>query len=191
MQKRTGITIRLLAVFLTFAALAAIAALPAFGASPKPWYAAKLEALGFYVFDPPFIYQDFKVTTLDGGSKTRTSTKGKIVLLNFWATWCPPCRQEIPSIENLGAAMKGHDFEIFAVSVGEDLATVKSFVAEMKMTFPVYLDPKNTLTRTYASQGIPTTYILDKTGKFIAGMVGAHDYSSPELIALLKELAQK
>jgi thiol-disulfide isomerase/thioredoxin len=188
MQRKTRIAISFLTVFLAFAA---IAAFPAFGAEPKPWYAAKLEALGFYVFDPPFTYQDFRVTTLEGGSKTRTSTKGKIVLLNFWATWCPPCRQEIPSIEKLGAAMKGFDFEIFAVSVGEDLATVKSFMAEMKMTFPVYLDPKNTLTRTYASQGIPTTYILDKNGKFIAGMVGAHDYASPELIAVLKELARK
>lgn len=87
--------------------------------------------------------------------------------------------------------MKGFDFEIFAVSVGEDPATVKAFVQEMKMSFPIYLDPKNTLTRTYASQGIPTTYILDKSGKFIAGMVGAHDYANPELVALLKELAQK
>lgn len=179
---------------LAFAAmlgLLLLAAAPAFGASPKPWYAPKLEALGFHVFDPPFAYQDFRVTTLEGGSKTRTSTKGKIVLLNFWATWCPPCRQEIPSIESLGKAMKGFDFEIFAVSVGEDPATVKAFVQEMKMSFPIYLDPKNTLTRTYASQGIPTTYILDKSGKFIAGMVGAHDYANPELVALLKELAQK
>ena len=59
------------------------------------------------------------------------------------------------------------------------------------MTFPVYLDPRNTLSRTYASQGIPTTYILDKKGAFIAGMIGAHDYSNPELVALLKELAEK
>jgi thiol-disulfide isomerase/thioredoxin len=162
-----------------------------FAAAEKPWYVPRLENLGFYVFDPPFTFQDFRVTTMSGLTKARSSTKGKIVLLNFWATWCPPCRQEIPSIEKLGKEMKGTAFEIFAVSVGEDAATVKAFVAEQKMTFPVYLDPRNTLSRTYASQGIPTTYILDKKGAFIAGMIGAHDYSNPELVALLKELAEK
>jgi thiol-disulfide isomerase/thioredoxin len=181
---------RILAVALTMTFIL-LSANQLFAATEKPWYASRLENIGFYVFDPPFTFQDFRVSTMTGLTKARSSTKGKIVLLNFWATWCPPCRQEIPSIEKLGKEMKGTAFEIFAVSVGEDAATVKSFVAEQKITFPIYLDPKNTLSRTYASQGIPTTYILNKEGKFIAGMIGAHDYSSPELIALLKELAEK
>jgi len=160
-------------------------------ADAKPWYAPKLESLGFYVFDPPFVFQDFRVTTMSGTSKTRASVKGKVVLLNFWATWCPPCREEIPSIESLGKLMTGSNFEIFAVNLGDDAQTVKKFVAEQKMTFPVYLDPKNTLAKTYASQGIPTTYLIDKDGKFIAGMVGSFNYTNPELVAVLKELAKK
>lgn len=164
---------------------------PASSATTKAWYAPKLEQLGFYVFDPPFAFQDFKVANLSGEQKARTSAKGKIVLLNFWATWCPPCRQEIPAIESLSQAMKGKSFEVFAVSLGEDAATVKSFVAEQKITFPVYLDPKNILSRTFASQGIPTTYILDKNGLFIAGVVGGYDYANPEFVGILKELAQK
>jgi len=161
------------------------------GAAEKPWYASKLEELGFFVFDPPFQFQDFKVTDLKGGSVLRTNTKGKVVLLNFWATWCPPCREEIPSIESLSKSMAGKKFEVFAVSVGEDPATVKSFVAEQKMTYPIYLDSRNLLSRTYASQGIPTTYLLDKNGKFIAGIVGSYKYDNAAFIAFLSELSSK
>lgn len=171
--------------------LAFFSALPALAQTVKPWYAAKFEKLGFYVFDPPFVFQDFKVIDLSGAEKTRAVVKGKIALLNFWATWCPPCKEEIPSIERLSQMMKGKKFEVFAVSVGESPATVKAFAAEQKMTFPIYLDPKNALTRTYASQGIPTTYILDKDGRFIAGMVGGYAYDSPDMVALLSELAEK
>lgn len=168
-----------------------ICALSLAGAAEKPWYAPKLEQLGFFVFDPPFQFQDFKVTTLDGVSKSRTSAKGKIVLLNFWATWCPPCREEIPSIETLAKTMAGKNFEVFAVSVGEEAKTVKSFVEEQKITYPVYLDPRNLLGRTYAAQGIPTTYLLDKNGKFIAGIVGSYKYDNPAFLAFLAELASK
>ena len=173
------------------AALILLSLSPAVAAADKPWYAPRLENLGFYVFDPPMTFQDFKVASLAGPEKTRSSLKGKIILLNFWATWCPPCKDEIPTIESLSRSMKGKNFDIMAVSVGEDPATVKSFVAEQKMSFPIYLDPKNSLARTYASQGIPTTYLLDKEGRFIAGMVGGYDYSNPEFVALLDELAKK
>lgn len=175
-----------ISIFILFLASFSLA-----GAAEKPWYASRLEQLGFFVFDPPFQYQDFKVTTIDGSSKTRTSTKGKIVLLNFWATWCPPCREEIPSIQALSATMSGENFEVFAVSVGEEAKTVKSFIDEQKITYPIYLDSRNLLGRTYASQGIPTTYILDKNGKFIAGIVGGYKYDNPAFVSFLTELSSK
>jgi thiol-disulfide isomerase/thioredoxin len=184
-MKRKHLTVTLAAAIFAFAIL------PAYSTAAKPWYAPKLEKFGFFVFDPPFVYQDFKVTTLSGTTQSRTSTKGNIVLLNFWATWCPPCREEIPAIEALSKAMKDRKFEVFAVDVGEDLAAVKSFVSEQKITYPVYLDSRNILSRVYASQGIPTTYLLDKDGRFIAGMVGGYDYSNPDFIGFLAELAQK
>jgi thiol-disulfide isomerase/thioredoxin len=162
-----------------------------FAASAKPWYAARLEKIGFFVFDPPFSLQDFKVGTLNGGTTTRSSSKGNIVLLNFWATWCPPCKAEIPTIEALSKAMKGKKFEVMAVNLGDSSPAVKNFVTENKLGFPIYLDPQNSLSRTYASRGIPTTYILDKSGQFIAGVVGGLDYSSTDVIGILTDLAQK
>jgi thiol-disulfide isomerase/thioredoxin len=158
-------------------------------ADSKAWYAQSLTKLGFYVFDSAFTQPDFRVTDLSGAQKSRSSLKGKTVLLNFWATWCPPCKEEIPSIDALSKAMKGKNFEVFAVSLGEDTETVRRFITEQKVSFPVYLDSRNTLARNYASQGIPTTYILDKEGRFIAGMVGSYDYNNPEFIAIMDELA--
>ncbi|MCX8014200.1 MAG: TlpA family protein disulfide reductase [Rectinema sp.] len=160
-------------------------------AESRPWYAPRLEALGFYVFDKPFSQPNFTVTSLSGGLVPRTSTKGTITLLNFWATWCPPCKQEIPTIQRLHEAMKGEKFQIMAISVGEPLTTVKPFVEQNKITFPVYLDPKNQLSATYASRGIPTTYILDKNGDFIAGIIGSFEYDNPEFMKVIKELAKK
>lgn len=162
-----------------------------FGAEVKPWYAARLESLGFYVFDQPFEAPNFSVASVDGKMKSRLSTKGKITLLNFWATWCPPCKQEIPTIQRLHDIMKSEKFEIMAVDLGESPNSVKSFLEENKISYPVYLDPKNSLASLYASRGIPSTYILDKNGKFIAGIIGSFDYDSPEFINIMKELARK
>ncbi|MDP2815504.1 MAG: TlpA disulfide reductase family protein [Rectinemataceae bacterium] len=158
-------------------------------ATEKPWYTARLEKMGFFVFETPAKPKDFTVQTLGGKLATRSSLKGNIVLLNFWATWCPPCKEEIPSIENLSLAMKGKNFAVMAISTGETKATVSSFVADRKMSYPIYLDPKRSLVNEYASKGIPTTYILDKSGNFIAAIIGGIKYDSPEAIALFSELA--
>jgi len=172
-------------------ALIVFSAIPASATAAKPWYAPRLEALGFQVLDPPVEPRDFKVLSLDGASRSLASSKGRVVLLNFWATWCPPCKAEIPSIESLSRTMKDISFEVFAVDLGETPVTVKNFVAENKLSYPVYLDPKNSLARAYASQGIPTTYILDKSGRFIAAMVGSFNYTKPEFLSLIREIATK
>jgi thiol-disulfide isomerase/thioredoxin len=179
----TGLAIATLALFL----------LPtvAFAAGARPWYAERLEKLGFFVFDTPYPFADFQVEKMAGGSISRSSLKGSIVLLNFWATWCPPCKEEMPSIETLYKAMKGKKFEIMAVNLGDPKSTVKSFLEQNKYSFPVYLDQKNSLAKAYASRGIPTTYVLDKSGRFIAGVVGSARYDTPELIAMMTELADK
>jgi thiol-disulfide isomerase/thioredoxin len=176
----------LLSILIFFASAGSV-----FGAQSRPWYATRLEALGFYVFDQPFEQPNFNVTSVDGQMKSRLSTKGNITLLNFWATWCPPCKQEIPTIQKLHETMKGEKFEIMAVDLGESAKSVKAFLDQNKISYPVYVDPKSSLTGLYASRGIPTTYILDKNGKFIAGFIGPFEYDNPEFVSIMKELARK
>ena len=156
---------------------------------------AQLEDFGFQIFPNPEDLSAFEVQALGKtGSAVKTlksdSLAGTITMLNFWATWCPPCKSEMPSIQKLDTAMKGTAFRIVAISVGETEKTVSAFIKNAGYTYPVFLDPQGSVGASFASQGIPTTYILDKNGKAIAGIVGAREYDDPELIALFKELAK-
>jgi len=160
-------------------------------ASNKVWYADPLEKLGFYVFPKPEPIPSFAVKTLAGADTGLASVAGKVVLLNFWATWCPPCRTEMPSIQILHEKMKGTAFAVFAVSVAEKSATVTEFLKTNPYSFPMYLDESGAASAPFAGQGIPTTFVLDKQGRAIAGMVGARSYDGPEVVALFRELAER
>ena len=148
-----------------------------------------LASFGFHIFPEPVDLPPFSVQKRDGSPLSSTDLTGTVTLLNFWATWCPPCRAEMPSIERLQKEMLGHDFSITAISVGERRDTVEKFIADNGYTFPIYLDERNQLGRTFASQGIPTTYVLNKQGKIIAGIVGSIEYDEPELVRVLQELS--
>lgn len=150
-----------------------------------------LEKLGFHVFPSPVALEPFRVAALAGGKLESKSLEGKIVLFNFWATWCPPCKREMPSIETLWKSLKNEPFTILAVSTGEKQKTVAKFIAENAYSFPIYLDESSALGRLYATQGIPTTYLLNKQGLAIAGVVGSVDYANPELLKALKSMAAK
>ena len=195
----------LTALFLLFAASACFSETKATTETPSASGSAsakadssattRLEKFGFHLFPKPQDLPVFEVQALGQTNSTVKTLKsdsltGTITLLNFWATWCPPCKSEMPSIQKLETAMKGSAFRIVAISVGETEKTVASFISNAGYTYPVYLDPKGTVGASFASQGIPTTYILDKNGKAIAGIVGAREYDDPELIAVLKELAK-
>ena len=98
-------------------------------ATSSAWYASGLEKLGFTVFPKPQPLEEYVVQALGGARSKLSDQKGKIVLLNFWATWCPPCRAEMPSIDALWKKTKDVNFTVMGVSVGEDPAKVKDFIA--------------------------------------------------------------
>lgn len=156
-----------------------------------PWYSEKLEAIGFYVFPEPQAFSSFSVLNLNGKATSVESLLGKVVLLNFWATWCPPCRSEMPTIEILNNTMKDKNFAIMAISVGEKHSTVSDFLKSSPYTFPVYLDETGAVSRSFVGQGIPTTFILNKQGEVIAGVIGALSYSDPSVVEVFKNLAEK
>ena len=147
-----------------------------------------LRAARIQVLNQPLVPQDFTLQLLAGGSAALSSYKGKVVILNFWATWCPPCRDEMPSMETLYRRFKDQGLEILAVNLGENTATVRQFIQNNRHTFPVLLDSNNRISAIYGVEAIPTSYILDREGRIIARIVGAIYWDTPRVIAAFDAL---
>jgi peroxiredoxin len=107
---------------------------------------------------------DFTLSTLEREGIKLSDLRGKKVMLNFWATWCGPCRLEIPAMVKLYEEMRGQDFEILAINLREDRQKVQSFADELNMTFPVLLDQSGKVSQAYYVRGIPTTVFIDEEG---------------------------
>jgi peroxiredoxin len=110
---------------------------------------------------------DFTLTELRGKTWTLKDLRGKVVLVNFWATWCPPCRKEMPDLETLYKQFKEQGLVILAVS-DEDAGKVRPFVAEQKVTYPVLLDPGRKVNELFQVEGIPKTFVYDRSGRLVA-----------------------
>ncbi len=155
-------------------------------------YSADLNSLidkaGLRPLKPGVQSIDFKLDNLAGNTVALSSFKGNVVLLNFWATWCGPCRSEIGSIEALYKKFKDKGFVVLGVDLQEDPSTVQAFVKKHGMTFPVVLDRSGRVGYTYNARGIPTTYLIDKKGEVTSGVVGAHEWDTPEMAALITSL---
>ncbi len=110
---------------------------------------------------------DFTLTELGGKTWTLKEQRGKVVVLNFWATWCPPCRKEMPDLETLYRQFKDQGLVILAIS-DEDTGKVKPFIAQQKVTYPILLDPGRKVNELFQIDGIPKTFVYDRNGKLVA-----------------------
>ncbi len=110
---------------------------------------------------------DFTLTELGGKTWTLKEQRGKVVVLNFWATWCPPCRKEMPDLEKLYQQFKEHGLVILAIS-DEDAGKVRPFIAAQKVTYPILLDPGRKVNELFQIEGIPKTFVYDRNGKLVA-----------------------
>jgi thiol-disulfide isomerase/thioredoxin len=134
---------------------------------------------------------DFTLPLLNGTKITLSQYKGKVVFLNFWATWCGPCRSEMPSMETVYQRLKNKGFEILAVNIGESRGKVSEFMQEYKLNFPAVLDEKSITGSQYNVRAIPTTYIIDRRGLIIARIVGSINWNTPKVIAALEAVVQE
>ena len=135
---------------------------------------------------------DFSLRDLNGKKVGIKQFKGKIIFLNFWATWCGPCKEEMPSLEVLHRQFKGDNFVLLTISVDyEGLKPVQEFLNKQHYTFPVLLDPNGETLDLFEVKGIPTTFIIDKKGRVIGRAIGPRDWKSPEVFSLINLLIQK
>ncbi len=132
---------------------------------------------------------DIRVADLASGDTVaiRDRYKGKVTLLNIWATWCVPCRQEMPAMQRAYARLKDEGFAIAAVSIDEGSPEdVLAFTREFGLTFDILQDRSGRISTLYQTTGVPESFLLDKQGVIIKRVIGAHDWSSPANVALIE-----
>jgi len=140
----------------------------------------------------------FERVMLDGREVELSSYRGKVVLVNVWATWCAPCLQEMPSMQRMYEAIGDDDFEILAVSVdapagetdafGRPGGDLQAFAKELELTFPILHNPSGGIQRSYQTTGVPESFLLDKNGVIVKKVAGPTEWDSPENLALVKRL---
>ena len=132
--------------------------------------------------------RDFSLPTLAGETVGLSQFKGKVVFLNFWATWCGPCRAEMPSMETLYSSYREKGFEILAVNSGESRREVLAYIQEYGFSFPTLLDEDGKVSSGYGIQAIPTSYLIDRDGMIVARIVGSINWDTPEIFAAIESL---
>lgn len=134
---------------------------------------------------------DFELPGLDGKTHKLSDYKGKVVFLNFWATWCKPCAEEIPSMQALRENLQAFPFEIVAVSVDtEGPEVIEPFLKQYGVTFPVLHDRKGKIKELYKTTGVPETFILDQNGVIAEKVWGPRDWNEPGATKVIMDLVQ-
>ncbi len=116
---------------------------------------------------------DFKLKTLDGKQVSLSGLRGKVVLINFWASWCPPCKEEIPLFEEVYKKYRDKGFEILAISTDSSIDALKDFLKDHKISFTVLLD-NGKVSNLYGIQGLPTSFLVDREGKVVKVKLGKY-----------------
>ena len=136
-----------------------------------------------------FLAPDFTLPDLAGKSHTLSKLRGQVVLVNIWATWCGPCKREIPSLERVYQSRKERGLEILAVSVDRTSSSrVASFAANYRMSFPVLLNPRGDVANTYWARSIPTTCLVDKKGVIRWKVIGSREWDDAQALAKIDQL---
>jgi len=131
---------------------------------------------------------DFTLPTPEGKRLSLKSFRGKIVFLNFWASWCIPCREEMPTMERLYQEFKNREFVILAVNVKDKRSDALAFIKELKLTYPIVFDPDGEVGLLYGAWGLPTTYLIGAKGEGLARVWGPAEWYGAGARALMRTL---
>lgn len=162
-------------------------AMPLPAAEDVPALSATLTAV------EPIEAPDFTLSDMDETTHTLSDLRGNYVLVNFWATWCPPCRKEMPSLEFLYQQYKDRSFRVLAVNQFEDPDHVFSYMGELDVfpAFPILFDRKSEVSERYGVRGLPTSFIIDPQGRIIYRAIGGREFNHPDVTTLIESLLGK
>lgn len=131
---------------------------------------------------------EIDLVDLDGQRHTLAQHRGKVLIVNFWATWCPPCREEMPSMERAWQVVKDDDIVLLAINVGESEDEVWAFTSNYPVTFPLLLDRGGEVIKRWQVQGLPTTYVVDPEGRLAYRAIGGRAWDDPALLDQVRAL---
>jgi peroxiredoxin len=134
---------------------------------------------------------DFTLPALTQGSLSLHDFGRQVVVLNFWATWCPPCVEETPGLEKFAEQMRLQGVTVMGVSVDQDGAALQTFAAEQHLSFPILRDPDRSIAHRYGTFQFPETYIIDQDGRVAEKLIGPMDWQDPRIVTFVQELARK
>ena len=149
------------------------------------------KALDLIVPSPAESAPVFTVPAADSKPLKLELYRGKVVFLNFWATWCMPCREEMPAMERLHQRFRGRGLVVLAVSVDKAAAPVGPFVTELRLTYPIGLDPTMTVAKQYGVRGLPATFLITRTGTVAARALGPREWDSSAGHAVIETLLRE
>jgi peroxiredoxin len=131
---------------------------------------------------------DFTLQDLDGNAVRLADLRGRPVIVNFWATWCPPCREEMPSMQRAWERLQPEGVALLAVNVGEDADTVFQFTGSYPVEFPILFDHDGAVSAAWPMRGLPTTFVVDPRGRIAYRAVGGREWDDPALLQPVLEL---
>lgn len=144
-------------------------------------------------YQPRISSPDLTLVDMEGHTISLSKLKGKVVVINFWATWCPPCRREFPSMERLREKMSGKPIEILAVNEGEDVGVIEAFLSTLDTQpgFPILLDRDGGAMGFWPVRGLPTTFIIDKRGRMAYRAIGGREFDHPDIVRRMTQLLKE
>lgn len=131
---------------------------------------------------------ELNLPTLDGGRVNLADLRGRVVLVNFWAVWCPPCRKEMPSMERLSKLLAKRPFTILASNAGETAERIRPFLNDVPLTFPILLDQDGARMKAWRVFVLPTSFLVDKQGQIRYSLSGHIEWDEPEAVAVIEKL---
>ncbi len=144
------------------------------GQQLKPWSGGATPALA--------------LRDLDGRQHRLADYRGKVVLINFWATWCEPCREEMPSMNRLRASLAGRPFEVLAVNLAESEPRIRRFMEQVPLDFPVLLDRDSSVAKAWKARLLPASFLVGPDGRIAYSQVGELDWSKQDITQLVTRL---